>query len=186
MNKVQKISSYLLFILNLLLIVLPLFVIITWYFIDTYTINEFSSGLLQNSFQMQDAIDAKKIHWTLTSRIIGASGHIMNLLPLFLSIFILKSIFKNYKNGKIFTTANAVYYKYLGWLALFDALFANPIGNAIMIMSTTLANSSDQRHIDIIFGYPSIEGLFCGAIFIVISLVMLEASKLQDEAELLI
>jgi len=185
-NKIQKISSYLLFILNLLIVILPLFIFFTWWFIDTYTINEFSSGLLQNSFQVDDLDELSNLHWTISSKLIGASGHIINLLPLFLGIFILKFIFKNYRNGRIFTTTNAIYYKYLGYLSLFDALFANPIGNAIMIMSTTLGNSPDERQIDIVFGYPSIEGLFCGAIFLVISLVMFEASKLQDEAELVI
>lgn len=176
MNKIQKISSYLLVIFNLLLIALPLFVIITWYFIDTYTIWQLSLGILQNPFQLQD-----NVSWTLLYKIIGAIGHIISLLPLFLSLFILKSIFQNYKNGEIFSTSNAIHYKRLGWLCFLNALLANPVGNGIMIMSTTLSNPPGERCLNIIFGYPSLEGLFCGAILIVISLVMVEASKLNDE-----
>lgn len=184
MDKIQKISSYLLFALNVMLVAVPLFIIGTWYFIDTYTMNEFSSMFLQSSFQIEDGMTATPIEWSLSAKMLGLVGHIINLLPLYLSVFVLKSIFKNYKTGEIFTTDNAIHYKHIGWLAFLDALFADPIGNAIMIMSTTLSPSLAKYNIDIIYDYPSIEGLFSGAVFIVISLVMFEASKLQEESQL--
>ena len=183
MHKIKTISTYLLWILNILLFAIPLFIVITWYFIDVFSIDEFSSGLLQNSFQIYDD---SGINWTLSSKLVGATGHIINLMPLFLSVFILKLIFKSYKAGHVFTTQNAIYYKHLGYLALIDALFANPIGNAIMIFSTSISELPESKHLAISYGYPSIEGLFCGLIFIIISLVMIEASKLQEESNLII
>ena len=183
MNKIKKISSYLLFALNIMLIAVPLFILSTWYFIDAYTMTEFSSTLLQNSFQIQDGMATSIIDWTLYAKMIGLIGHIINLLPLYLSVFVLKSIFKNYKNGEIFSTTNAIHYKHIGWLCFCDALLADPIGDAIMIMSTTLSPTIAKYNIDIVYNYPSIEGLFSGAVFIVISLVMFEASKLQEESK---
>ncbi len=195
MHKIQKLSSYLLFTFNILLIGLPLFIMATWYFIDSYTINELSKGLLQNPFQglenyhnlnNQNYSNLNNFIWTPLSKSIAMSGHALSLLPLFLSLFILKLIFRNYKNGEIFSAANAIQYKYLGWLFFLNALMAKPLGNALMVMATTLSNPPGERYISIFFGAPSLEGIFGGSILIVISWVMFEASKLQDESKFII
>lgn len=186
MNKIKTISSYLLAIINLSILIIPSFIVVTWYFIDTHTINMLSLGLLQNPFEIGYNINTTSIKWNILYKTIGATGHIISSLPTFLGLLILKSIFINYKNGEIFSVANAINYKRLSWLCFLNALIANPIGKGIMNMSTTLSNPPGERFLNIIFDFPSLEGLFFGAILIAMSLVMLEASKIQNEIKLTI
>ncbi len=191
MNKIKKISSCLLFFINFLIIVLPLSIIVTWYFIDTFNlgidkVGEFAIGLSHGLQAPVTHVNMNDVQWTVLSESVGISGHILNMLPLFLSLFVLKEIFKNYKNGEIFSTANAVNYKYLSWLFFLDALLAKPLGDALMVMASTLSNPPGQRYISVSFGTPNLEAIFCGAILLVISLVMFEASKLQDESKFVI
>lgn len=183
MNQIQKISSYLLIIFNILIIAIPLIVIIQWIFIDTSTIKDlFAQGVLQKPIQTPEgSINLSTIHWTILSKSIGLIGHILGILPLFLSLFVLKSIFQNYKRGEIFSTVNAVYYRYLGWLFFLDALLAKPVSDSLMVLAATLSNKPGHRYLTLSFGTPNMEALFCGVLVIVISWVMLEASKLHYE-----
>jgi hypothetical protein len=111
-------------------------------------------------------------------------AYAISLLPIFLSFFVFKAIFKNYRKGDFFTAINAGYYRYLGWLFFLEALLAKPLSDGLMMVTVTLSNPSGHRHLALSWGIPSLEVLFCGTLLIVISWVMLEASKLQDEQKL--
>lgn len=183
MDKIQRVSRYLLVIFNTLLAILPLFVIIQWLFIDTDTIkNLVDQGFLQKPISTPEGyVNLSTIHWSFLAKIIGLLAQSVGLLPLFLSLFVLKSIFLNYQKGEIFSTINASHYRYLGWLFFLDALIAQPLSNLLMVLAVTLANPPGHRYITLSFGTPNIEALFCGMLVIVISWIMLEASKLHDE-----
>ncbi len=188
MHRIQKISSYLLMVFNVLILALPLIAVLTWLFIET----EFMKNLISNSFlfkQIQTPegfVSLSQIKWTSTSKIIGFIACILGALPIFLSLFSLKSIFQNYQKGKIFTITNAQHYRRLGIFFFLDALLATPIGDMLMILATTLSNPPGHRYISLSFGTPNIEALFCGILVMVISWVMLEASKLHEEQQLTI
>lgn len=193
MHRIQKISSYLLIVFNVLIITLPFSAVITWLFIET----EFVKNIISNSFlfkQIQTPegfVNLSQIKWTLTSKTIGFSASALGLLPIFLSLFSLKSIFQNYQKGKIFTITNAQHYRRLGIFFFLDALLATSIADMLMVLAATLSNPPGHRYISISFGTPNIEALFCGILVcgilvIVISWVMLEASKLHEEQQLTI
>lgn len=183
MAKIQKVSRYFLVAFNILIISLPLFVLAQWLFIDTSAIkNLFDQGFLQPSVSTPEGyINLSTIHWTILAKIVGLIGQTLRLLPLFLSLFVLKSIFQNYQKGEIFSTINACHYRYLGCLFFLDALLAQPLSNLLMVLAVTLANPPGHRYITLSFGAPNIEALFWGMLVIVISWIMLEASKLHDE-----
>jgi Protein of unknown function (DUF2975) len=182
-DKIQRVSRYLLVIFNALLVILPLFVIIQWLFIDTDTIkNLLDQGFLQKPISTPEGyVNLSTIHWSFLAKIIGLLAQSVGLLPLFLSLFVLKSIFLNYRKGEIFSTINASHYRHLGWLFFLDALIAQPLSNLLMVLAVTLTNPPGHRYITLSFGTPNIEALFCGMLVIVISWIMLEASKLHDE-----
>jgi Protein of unknown function (DUF2975) len=182
-DKIQRVSRYLLVIFNTLLVILPVFVIIQWLFIDTDTIkNLVDQGLLQKPISTPEGyVNLSTIHWSFLAKIMGLLAQSVGLLPLFLSLFVLKSIFLNYQKGEIFSTINASQYRYLGWLFFLDALIAQPLSNLLMVLAVTLTNPPGHRYITLSFGTPNIEALFCGMLLIVISWIMLEASKLHDE-----
>lgn len=188
MHRIQKISSYLLIVFNVLIIALPLSTVMTWLFIETEFVKNIisHSPLFKYVLTPEGFISLSEIKWTLTSKIIGFVACTLGALPIFLSLFSLKSIFQNYQKGKIFTITNAQHYRRLGVLFFLDALLATPIGDTLMILAATLSNPPGHRYISISFGPPNVEALFCGILVMVISWVMLEASKLHEEQQLTI
>jgi hypothetical protein len=188
MSRIQKVSSYLLIVFNVLLVALPLLVIFQWIFIETKItdvgsfINFF--GLLERTVGTPEGlVNLSTIHWTPFLKFLGASSDILGVLPLLLSLFVLKSIFRNYQNGEFFSTANATHYRRLGWLFFLDALLITSLSNTLLVMAVTLSNPPGHRYITVSVGTPNMKALFCGILVIVISWVMLEASKIYDDQE---
>jgi hypothetical protein len=186
MDKIQRVSRYFLVSFNALLIVLPLFVALQWLFIHS----SFVKNLLNQGFfhapilTPEGYVNLSTIHWSALTKSMGLIAQSVELLPLFLSLFILKSIFLNYQKGEIFSTINVCHYRSLGWLFFLDALIAQPLGDLLMVLAITFANPPGHRYITLGFGTLNIEALFCGMLIIVISWIMLEASKLYDEQRL--
>lgn len=186
MDKIQRVSRYFVVVFNTLVVFLPLFVVIQWLFIDTDTIkNLLDQGVLQKPISTPEGyVNLSTIQWSFLAKVIGLLAQSIGLLPLFLSLFVLKSIFLNYQKGEIFSTLNARHYRCVGWLFFLDALIAQPLSNLLMVLAVTLANPPGHRYISLSFGTPNIEALFCGMLVIVIFWIMLEASKLHDEQQL--
>ena len=186
MNQIQKVSSYLLVILNALLIVLPLLVVIQWVFIETKITGAGSAinffGVLEKTIHTPEGyVNLSSIHWTLFPKMLRFSSDVLGLLPFMLSLFVLKSIFKNYHQGEIFSTINAIHFRKLGWLFFLDALLIKSLSNTLMVLSVTLTNLPGHRWLTFGFGTPNLKSLFCGILVVIISWVMLEASKLHDD-----
>lgn len=183
MDKIQRVSRYFEIIFNTLLVFLPLSLILQWLFIDTNTIkNLLDQGFLLKPISTPEGyVNLNAIQWSFLAKVTGFLAQSTGFLPIFLSLFVLKSIFLNYQKGVIFSTINARQYTYLGWLFFLDALIAQPLSNLLMVLAVTLANPPGHRYISLSFGTPNIEALLCGMLVIVISWVMLEASKLHDE-----
>ncbi|MBA3815066.1 MAG: DUF2975 domain-containing protein [Parachlamydiaceae bacterium] len=185
MDKIQRVSRYLINVFNTLLVYLPVSVVIQWLFIESDLIkNLIGEGFLQKPISTPEGyVNLSTIHWSLLSKATGFLAQSIGLLPFFLCLFVLKSIFLNYQRGDVFSTINARNYRYLGWLFFLNALLAQPLSNLMVVLAVTLANPPGHRYISLSFGSPNIEALFCGMLVIVISWVMLEASKLHDEQQ---
>lgn len=154
-----------------------------WHFIDNHTIQSLiNTGFLQPPVSTPEGyVNLSHVQWTFFTKIMGLISQSIGLLPLFLSLFILKSIFQNYQNGEIFNASNARHYKKLGWLFFLDALIAQPLSGLMMVAAVTFSNPPGHRYLSLSFGTLNLEALFCGMLVIVISWVMLEASKLSEE-----
>ncbi len=181
MNHIQKVSAYLVTTFNLLIITLPIACVFLWLFIDTTWIPQ---SIVQGFAPLQTpegTIHLNDIAWTPLSKMFALGSHVIEQLPFFIGLFVLKSIFKNYEKGNIFSTENAHSFKQLGWLFLVQACIAKPLSDMLFVGAATLSNPPGHRYISFGFGTPNLESVFCGVMMIVISWVMLEASKLQDE-----
>ena len=186
MNRIQKISAYLLFTFNVLLIAVPLLSIIQWIFISTKTsdvsgvINFF--GIFEKTIQTPEGyVNLSSVSWTPLLQLLGFSTDIIGLLPFLISLFILKAIFKNYQKGEIFSVRNAIQYQRLGALFLLDALLIKSLSQTLMVLTVTFTNPPGHRYLTISFGTPNLTALFYGILVIIVSWVMLEASRLHDE-----
>lgn len=186
MNRIQKTSSYLLAVFNILIAMIPLYLIVQWIFISLKTtdvsnvINFF--GMLEQTIQTPEGyVNLSNISWTPLLQLLGFSADIIGLLPFLISLFILKAIFKNYQKGEVFSVRNAIHYRRLGALFLLDALLIKSLSQTLMVLAVTFTNPPGSRYLSISFGTPNLSSLFYGVLVIVVSWVMLEASKLHDE-----
>jgi len=185
MNRIQKVSAYLLSILNLLLIGVPIITGCLWMFMEVPLPKEaISEGLFFDLVKTPEGVvNLSTVTWSPLSKFIGFTANLVGLLPILFGIYVLKLTFQNYKKGEIFNLINAKYYQYLGWLFFLDGLLIKPLSNMLMVLAVTLTNPPGHRYLQIEYGTPNLEVLFCGMIVLVISWVMAEASRLQQEQE---
>lgn len=186
MNRIQRISSYLLLVFNILIVMVPLFLIVQWIFISLKTtdvsaiINFF--GMLEKTVRTPEGyVNLSTVAWTPMLKLFGFCADLIGVLPFLISLFFLKRLFSHYRNGEIFTRRNAILYRKLGLLYLTDALFIKSFSQTLMILSVTFANPPGHRYLSISFGVPNFSTLFYGALVIIVSWVMLEANRLHDE-----
>lgn len=184
MNRIQKISTFFLAIFKFLLVFLPAMTLLEWLLMNS----EFMHGpfsqmfLLSPSFSTPEGyVKTADVVWTPLTQFVGLSADLLSLTPILISIFALICIFKHYKQGEIFNMINARYYRLIGWMFIFDAIIAKPLYQILMTFAVTFNNAPGHRYIAAGFGNTNIEALFCGGVVIIISWVMLEASKLHDE-----
>jgi hypothetical protein len=187
MNRIQKISNNLLIVFNALLVIVPFFAVTPWLFSNFGFVKYLqATGFLQMHINTPEgSVYLPMLHGNWVSTLVGLTGAILGTLPLFLSLFVLKRLFRHYQQGEIFSVRNAKQYKYLGWLFFWDALLAQPVGEGLKVVAATLPHPG-HTYLTLNLGGPSVQAVFCGIIMIVISWVMLEASKLHDEQKLII
>jgi hypothetical protein len=188
MHNIQKVSSYLIWIFNALLIIFPLCLIAQWTLFDWAPYKKLvAQDFISNTIKTPEGfVDLTKINFTPLSWSIGFLGGFVNFVPLFLGLLVLKHLFQNYRKGNIFSCENVQKYKYLGWLFFLDGLVAKPICDMLLTLSATLSNPPGHRYISINFGTPNLEVLFCGFLVILISWIMAEGYKLLEDQSLTI
>ncbi len=188
MPHIQKVSSYLIWMFNVLLIALPLWIIAIWILVEWEPFkNLIAQGFISKPIETPEGIiNLAHLKLTPLSWSIGIFGDFVILVPILLGLLVLKHLFQNYRDGNIFSLENAQKYKYLGWLFFLNGLFIIPISNMLMILTATLSNPPGHRYISLSFGTPNLEVLFFGMLVIVISWIMAEGYKLQEDQSLTI
>lgn len=179
MPQIEKMSTFVLIILKFLLALIPLQLILT------------ASGLLKNLDVFSYPIITPEglvflNQLPLLSRTVCCLGKMIGVLPLFIGIIILLKLFKNYKQGEIFSLQNIKWYRYLGWLFFLDGFITQPLNNLLMIGGATLLNPPGHRYISLTFGTFNLEALFCGLLVLVISWIMAEGYRLQEDQKLIV
>ncbi len=187
MQQIKKLSTYLLYFFNALIIAELLYIALAWVFLDTPTVKSWLiNGLIANPIRTPEGmLTLGDVTWTSLSKMILMASNIVGTLPFFSGLFVLKSIFKNYRKGEVFTRKNATSYRSLGLLCFLDAVLT-PLSDTLMVLAVTLSNEPGHRYLSLSFGTPSFNAFFTGAIIIVISWVMGEASRLQEDQHLTI
>ena len=188
MNQIQNISRALLCVFNALIILLPLGMITIWLFIDSAFVHGlFNTGFLTESISTPEGyVRLSQVNWSAFTRIIGFGSDVLSFSPFIIGLFLLRVIFRNYERHVIFSGLNVLCYQKLGWLFFFDALLVKPISQMLMVLAITFSNPPGHRYITISFGTPNLKALFFGALLIVVSWVMLEATKLHDEQQYIV
>jgi hypothetical protein len=188
MERIQKVSSHLLFVFNVLLILLPLSLLLLWSFMEHAPLKEaIEHGVFFAAVQTPEGlVNLATVNWTPFTKCIGFISSLVGMLPILLGLLILKRVFRNYQKGEIFNTDNAQRYKYLGYLFFLAGLLTQPLSSMLQTLAITLIYPSGHHWIQIGFGTPTFESIFCGVLVLVISWVMVEGYKLQEEQKLIV
>lgn len=184
LQKIKNISRLGSFIVNILLITIPLFYLTKWMFIDYPIIKQLSGLGICFAIKGPTAfVKPWMIAWTPKLKLLGLSADLIGHLPLWFSLFVLKFILNNYREGAVFTAINARYYQYLASFFLVNALVFKPVFDAMMILVATLNNPIGQRMLSIRFDVTNFQDILWGGFVMIIAWVMGEASKLAEEQQ---
>lgn len=179
MRQIEKMSTFVIIILNILLILIPLQLILT----ECTIFKNFSPFLTK--IETPEGLIILD-HLSFLPRTLCCFGKMIGVLPLFVGIMLLLKLFKNYKKGEIFSLQNIKLYRYLGWLFFLDGLITKPLSNLVMVAGATLSNPPGHRYITVAFGTLNLEGLFYGLLVLIISWIMAEGYRLQEDQRFIV
>lgn len=109
------------------------------------------------------------------------SGEMVAQLPFWLGLGCLIQVFRRYARAEIFTLDNVRSYRTIGLLFFANALVAMPVSEALRVLGQTWDKGPGQRMLYVGFGTTNLENMVYGAIILIISWVMAEALRLQDD-----
>jgi len=191
-TQIQTISKLFSTIFGALLIVIPIMIILQWFFTDWIILKELFKPIAffdpimttpEGNLHLVYILDHS---FSLTEKWIGFIGTLIGLSPILLALIVLIPIFRNYGVNNIFSLNNAKRYQQLGYIFLYDSLLAKPICQALLTIAATLSNPPGQKQIMITFGMINVESLFCGAIIVIVARVMYLGHNLQEEQKFVI
>lgn len=181
MNKIQRVSLFLRFVFQIAFVVLPLMLALYWIFAPQLNLNSMHYNLPIINF-IPDGI---KILHPITG-VDALWGFLIGLLPTTIEMMILYfliKLFKLYEQGKIFALSNVKYLKKIGICMLINQEVSF-IYEALISFVLTLHNPAGHHTASISFGTYDIYNIVTAIMVIVISWIMAEGCKLNEEQQL--
>jgi hypothetical protein len=153
-----------------LIVLLPLVCILFWTFF-----NQINSGGFPMSLPVLVNHDLPALTRFLSflSELIPLSAVIYGLLKL-------RALFMLYQNGKIFTEENVTCFRSLG-RSLIAWMICDVIRNSLLSMILTMDNPAGQKILLVGLNPADFTGIFVGIVILIITWVMDEARKIQEE-----
>lgn len=188
MNKISRVSGAVLLLLDAAFYTFPILLVFSWACIETACAKKVMDCLLYaGPVCTPDAlIGLTKVRWTPFTQFLGFCSSVLAWAPAYGGLHYLRRIFAHYKEGAIFSSENALCYSRLGQLFLLNAFIALPLSDGLMVAAVTFSNPVGQRYVCIGASTANLFQCLCAGIFMVVSWVMLEASKLAEEQQLTI
>ncbi len=169
MSRIQRVSGKFRWLFAVLIICTPLFMLLYWLFFN-YLPSGLTTGLPAPVNQSLPLV-------TLML------AFLVSLIPLSVAIyglFTLKRLFTLYENAIVFSVKNVQCFRHLGY-TLISWVFANMVFVTLVSIVITFNNPPGERIVIAQFGISDIATLIIGAVVVLISWVMKEASKLENE-----
>lgn len=174
MNKIQRFSFFLRVFFQIAFILWPIMVICYWAF-SQYLIPNFTHliSLIPANLEILHPITATDVFW----------GIVISILPsiiIMTILYFLINLFKLYEQGKIFTLQNVKYLKHIGITMLIGQV-VNFVYEGLISFALTFHNPHGHQVSSFYFGTDDIYNIVIAIMIIVISWIMAEGCKLQDE-----
>lgn len=174
MNKIQRVSFFLRVIFQIALVLWPIMVIMYWSF-SQYLIPNFIHiiSLIPAGLEILHPITATDVFWGIVISVLP-SAVIMTIL------YFLIKLFKLYEQGKIFTMLNVKYLKNIGVTMLIGQI-VGLIYDGLISFALTFHNPPGHWVASVTFSNYDVYNILTAVMVIVISWIMEEGCKLQEE-----
>lgn len=180
MNRIKNISLFFRIIFQIIFIALPILLLISW----IYAPDEF--GFLIGIFRFHaipdnysNAILHPLSHYEKTV------GCLISAIPMMVQMFIfycLIKLFKLYEMGKIFSLHHVKYIRNIGYALLIGQLI-QPFYQFVMGLVLTMNNPPHHRFATVTLTQTNLGILLIAMLIILISWIMAEGYKLQEEQQ---
>lgn len=176
MHKIAKVSLFFRILFQCLFILIPLTIGLLWWFAPN------AIGSTQLGIMMSVVPQSLEILHPLSAstKLLGFVIDLIFLIPAELVLYFLIKLFSLYENGKIFTMENVHYIQYVGYTLLIGELL-NPIHQALLSGVLTAHNPSGHRMMTVSISGFDIGLILSALLTILISWIMTEGCKLQEE-----
>lgn len=169
LERIKRISSKFRFLFSFLIILIPLLSLLFWIFF-----NQLSEGFLAGM-----PVDVLRPLSPGTRCL----GFLVSLIPTGIAIYgiyRLRELFTYYEQGIIFSSANVHCFRHLGYTLIYWGFSKIPFV-ALSSIALSYNNPPGERQFVIEFGSDDVAAIVIGAVVLIISWVMYEASKLEEE-----
>lgn len=183
MNKIKQVSFWFRLFFQAALYLSPALLAFAWIF---STPNNFNPGYISGFGPVPHDLNIPILYSLNAST--KLMGFLISCIPLSITMLILYylvKLFKLYEHAQIFTFANVKYIRNIGWLVLLSQII-RPIYEAMITAALTFQNPHGHRFASISFSNNNLTTLIIALIIILISWVMAEGCKLNDEQKYII
>lgn len=188
MNKIKRVSTAFMWLFIFLFIALPLEQIIGWLHAPN-TWEALNHTIILNAIPAvyQSGTQACQILHPLTM-LDKLSGFLVSMIPtgiMMAVMWYLMRLFRLYAKGVIFTLRNVAYIRKIGYALLIGQL-VSPIYEAMMGLVLTYGNPVGQRCFTATLDQTNIAVVLIALLIVLISWIMAEGCKLQEDQQLTI
>ncbi len=178
MNQIQKVSRCFRYLFLVVLVFLPILQVGFWLTDgQLFGVKEWLRG-----FDLQMIPPNLPPLSTLSSEI-KFFGFLINCIPMAFTmvvVFFIQRLFKLYEEMKIFSESNVQCIRKIGW-TLLCAQMAQPIYQVLITFVLSFHNPVGQRVVALDFDQDNLMGIFWGFLLILVSWIMNEGRKLEEE-----
>ncbi len=181
MDKIAHISAVFRILLQIILVIMPLSIASSWIIAPHDIVFH---GKLIGIFYSSPIPVNLHIGYAITFEI-KVLGFLVNMLTVgtvMLILYFLVQLFKNYQHKKIFSLENVSIIRNIGY-ALIAWQVLIPIKQALLLLLLTWRNGPGERIVAANFSDNNVAVILIAFVVILISWVMAEGHKLQEEQE---
>ncbi|MGE4290852.1 MAG: DUF2975 domain-containing protein [Desulfovibrio sp.] len=180
MDRIKRVSVWFKWIFLVTLVALPVLDALLWACAEPFQLLD---ALRESSATFSGLPAGLEMPWDVRLLTFGAG-----LLPLganLVGIYFLMRLFRLYAAGEIFSLANVRCFRWIGW-AIIGRQAVDPAYQALTTAALTMHNPAGERLIGVGVSDVNVTQLLIGFVILVISWVMDEGRRLQEEEALVI
>jgi hypothetical protein len=121
---------------------------------------------------------------TLTTRLLGILVSLIPLIVIFYIAWLLTRLLNHYQQGEFFTLKNVTLTRKLGFALYFWAI-SNIVFKTLLSLVLTLSNPVQQKLLTLNISGMDIQSVVIGTVILLLSCVMLEGQKLDEDNKLI-